>query len=75
MAAVHRAARARFDMVELHAAHGYLLATFLSPLTNLRQDEYGGTLENRLRFPLVCVPRHAGGLAGGEADVGADQRA
>ncbi len=46
------AAVAGFDMLELHMAHGYLLASFLSPLTNLRQDAYGGPIENRLRFPL-----------------------
>jgi len=41
-----------FDWLELHCAHGYLLSSFITPLTNLRTDEYGGTLENRLRFPL-----------------------
>jgi anthraniloyl-CoA monooxygenase len=41
-----------FDMLELHMAHGYLLASFISPVTNRRVDEYGGRLENRLRFPL-----------------------
>jgi anthraniloyl-CoA monooxygenase len=43
---------AGFDMLELHAAHGYLLSSFITPLRNLRTDEYGGSLENRLRYPL-----------------------
>ena len=46
------AAEAGFDWLELHCAHGYLLSSFISPLTNLRTDEYGGSLENRLRYPL-----------------------
>jgi anthraniloyl-CoA monooxygenase len=50
--ATRRANRAGFDMLELHCAHGYLFASFLSPLTNRRTDGYGGSIENRLRYPL-----------------------
>jgi anthraniloyl-CoA monooxygenase len=50
--AAEMAEAAGFDWLELHCAHGYLLATFISPLTNQRHDEYGGPLENRMRFPL-----------------------
>jgi anthraniloyl-CoA monooxygenase len=50
--ATEMAVEAGFDMVEMHAAHGYLLSSFITPLQNKRPDEYGGSLENRLRYPL-----------------------
>jgi anthraniloyl-CoA monooxygenase len=52
VAATRMALEAGFDMVELHCAHGYLLSSFITPLHNKRTDEYGGSLENRLRYPL-----------------------
>lgn len=60
--AARRAQIAGFDFVEIHGAHGYLLNQFYSPLTNLRRDEYGGTLEKRLRFPIEVIKAVRGAI-------------
>jgi 2,4-dienoyl-CoA reductase-like NADH-dependent reductase (Old Yellow Enzyme family) len=74
--AARRAARIGFEVVELHAAHGYLLHEFLSPIANRRTDSYGGNLEKRMRFPLevVNVVREAlpGGIILGVRITGTD---
>ena len=54
-AAVERAIKAGFDVIEIHNAHGYLLHSFCSPVTNKRTDEYGGSFENRIRLTLEIV--------------------
>jgi NADPH2 dehydrogenase len=62
--AAKRAVKAGFDGVELHGAHGYLLCQFFSPLLNKRSDEFGGSLENRMRFPLLVAEKVRAGLKG-----------
>lgn len=62
--AARRAARIGFDVVEMHAAHGYLLHEFLSPLSNRRTDAWGGSLENRMRFPLAVASAIRAALPG-----------
>lgn len=62
--AAERAVQAGFDLIEVHAAHGYLLHEFLSPMSNHRQDEYGGSNENRLRFVRQVIRRTIAAVAG-----------
>jgi len=72
-AAARRGVQAGFDLIEVHAGHGYLLSSFLSPVANTRTDRYGGPLENRLRFPLEVFDavRAAVGSTGGSTGGGA----
>jgi len=62
--AAERAVKAGFDGVEIHGAHGYLLNQFFSPLLNKREDEFGGSLENRMRFPMLVVDKVESALGG-----------
>ena len=72
VAATEAAERCGFDLVELHCAHGYLLSSFISPLTNQRSDEYGGSLAGRLRFPLEVFAAMRAVWPAGQADDRAD---
>ena len=74
VAAVKMGVECDFDMLELHMAHGYLLASFISPITNRRVDDYGGRLENRMRFPLEVFDACRDHWPRGQADVGASVR-
>ena len=72
VAAARAAARAGFDLLELHCAHGYLLSSFLSPLTNRRTDRYGGSMAARLRYPLEVFDAVRAAWPCRAADDGAD---
>ncbi len=65
VSAARRALKAGFDVIELHGAHGYLMHEFLSPLSNKRSDEYGGSFENRIRFPLQVIEAVRNGVPQG----------
>ena len=67
--AARRADAAGYDVIEIHGAHGYLLAQFLSPISNKRNDQYGGDRAGRMRFPLAAAQGGARELAGAQADV------